>query len=64
MGSGEADMVVQGRGSLGRGGESPERATYLRHSSSKVEILEDPPPPPGGGGLGRTWGSFEGLSMF
>jgi hypothetical protein len=30
MGSGEADMVARGRGSLRRGGESLERATYSR----------------------------------
>jgi hypothetical protein len=52
MGSGEADMVAQGRGSLGQGGESPERATYLRQSSSKLEIAEDPHE--GGGGSVET----------
>lgn len=40
IGSGEADMVVLGRGCLGRGGDSPEYVTYLRASSGESEILE------------------------
>jgi hypothetical protein len=50
MGSSEANMVARGRGSLGRGGESPERATYSRQSSCEPEILEDPRARGGGGG--------------
>jgi hypothetical protein len=41
-GSGEANMAVLGRGSLGRDRDSPELTSCPRQASSEAEFWEDP----------------------